>query len=156
MSSNVNTCQALVKPDCSKSGLQKSTGTKKSLDESPWYTFEDIQLQDVEEKVNSLGLLWSDIKKIQPDISKNIKFAVFEFAGVKFQAPVSSGKDYLAYVANVVVGKAMRLFPSIRHMIVCEEKYGFTPDDLKAETRAKRQKKIKYFNCSSETTRGYS
>lgn len=35
----------------------------------------------------------------------------------------------------------MRLFPSIRHMIVCEEKYGFTPDDLKAETRAKRQKK---------------
>jgi hypothetical protein len=31
ISSDMNTCQALVKPDCSKASLQKSTGIKKAL-----------------------------------------------------------------------------------------------------------------------------
>ena len=35
-------------------------------------------------------------------------------------------------------------FPSIEHIILCEEKYEFTPDDFKSATRDQRQRKGNY------------
>ena len=137
MSSNMNTCQALVKPDCSKGALQKSTGIKKALIKALWYTFDGLQLQETEAKLTDLGIICSDVNDVR---NENIKIAVFEFAGVKFHTPAASGNNYLNFVSTSVIGKTLRLFPRVEHMVICEEKYLLTPDDLKAETRAKRQK----------------
>lgn len=43
----MNTCQALVNPDSSKPTVQKSSGIKKILSRSLWYTFDNLKLEDV-------------------------------------------------------------------------------------------------------------
>ena len=141
LSSDMNTCQALVKPDCSKPGLQKSPGIKKALlkllslcftaeDSTP--TTENIALRE--------GLMLLDFKQIPKTLQDSIKYATVEFAGVKFKTKATSGDDYLVHIEKGTIGRILKDFPALERIIVCEEKYSFTPDDFQAATRLKRQK----------------
>ena len=58
---------------------------------------------------------------------------------MKFKAKVTSGQQYLKFIQNGVVTPLQRKLPNLDRMVICEEKYSFTPDDFKAATRAKRQ-----------------
>ncbi|VDI32965.1 Hypothetical predicted protein [Mytilus galloprovincialis] len=125
MSTNTNdgTVPAVVKPDCSKASLQKSTGIKKALKKviSHCIPYTDYSKLDV--LLANRGIVFLDINDVPQAIRQSITKATVEFAGVKFKTKATSGEEYLSHVTKVVI---------------CEEKYSFTPDDFKEATRVKQ------------------
>ncbi|CAG2244896.1 unnamed protein product [Mytilus edulis] len=113
ISSDMNTCQAVVKPDCSKASCK-----------------------------NQLRPSFLDINEVPQAIRQSITKATVEFAGVKFKTKATSGEEYLSHVTKGVIGRLLKPshFPNMNRIVICEEKYSFTPDDFKAATRVKRQK----------------
>lgn len=67
----------------------------------------------------------------------NTVFATMENAGVKFKTRAQTGQAYLKQL-EAMIRDILKKMPTIRCMAVIEEKYGYTPDDFKAQTRAKR------------------
>ena len=129
----MNACQAIMKPDSSKSATNKSAGIKKGLarvllscnnDNGPvtndtWTEFEKG------------GLILLDQVKF-PDVLRLIS----EFAGVKFKGQnISTRTAYVKFVDKCILTPILTNLP-----IICEEKYSFTPDDFKAATRKSRAK----------------
>ena len=53
----------------------------------------------------------------------------------------TTGDQYIQYINKGVINHLASSLSRIDHIVICEEKYQFTPDDLKANTRQKRQKK---------------
>ena len=70
-------------------------------------------------------------------ISKTTAVTV-EFAGVKFKTRAINGCKYLKYVENAIVKNTMLKLPHVKHIVLCEEKYSFTPDSFTAATIAQR------------------
>ena len=71
-------------------------------------------------------------------VSSTMRICSIEFAGFKFKTgKVKSGKEYLQSV-EMFLNRVISYAPIISKVIVCEEKYSFTPDDFKASTRMQR------------------
>ena len=164
LSSEMNACQALLKPDCSKPKVQKAKGvqsaltallavcTKQSEDillpkKRPNLSAEDFN------SFSQAGLYWSNTSKIPEAIAHSVRFVTLEFAGVKFKARVQTGLQYLRYVENGVLKDVKKQFPFVEQIVLCEEKYKFTPDDFKSATRDQRQRKGNY-TCISHLKTG--
>ena len=132
-SSDMNTCQSLVKPDCSKPTVQKSKNIKTAL-----RNLIDELCTTVTEKPT---LIYNNLKDIPQGMLKAVKAVTVEFAGVKFSTHAHSGEEYLSFVERSVIKKILSITPNTARITICEEKYSFTPDDFKSATRVKRQKK---------------
>ena len=79
-----------------------------------------------------------------------VKYATVEFAGTKFKANVTLGRDYLNFCNyTYCIQYIMRSFPNVKEIIVCEEKYSKTPDILKSQKGARR--KVQLLENKSET-----
>jgi hypothetical protein len=72
-------------------------------------------------------------------LAKSAKYAKLEFAGVKFSSFSETGKDYLRHIGKDIIGKIKHQLPLLRNIVICEEKYKFTPDDFKAAKRSQRK-----------------
>ena len=57
-----------------------------------------------------------------------------EFAGMNFKIHAISGLQYLKGVENGDIRKILHKLPKLKWMIICEEKYFYTPDISKAAT----------------------
>ena len=130
LSSEMNACQALVTPDCAKPKVQKSTGMKTAIEEMLNISADGAMKARVAPLLNQTSLPNS--------VGEKVKIATMEFAGVKFTSTFSSGKQYLAYVEHTVLQKFFKQIPNVEKVIICEEKYSYTPDDFKAATRSQR------------------
>ncbi|CAC5360069.1 unnamed protein product [Mytilus coruscus] len=86
-------------------------------------------------------LLMFDFKCVPSHISSNTKVAIVEFAGAKFKTFATTGESYIKYVTGGIINKLLRDLQNLQRIIICEEKYSFTPDVFKAATRQKRQTK---------------
>ena len=76
------------------------------------------------------------------NISTAVTTCAVEFAGVKFKVGnASTGKEYIQQV-EMILKRLIRQLPNIQKLIVCEEKYSFTPDEFKAGTRSQRTNKL--------------
>ncbi|XP_067660602.1 uncharacterized protein [Haliotis asinina] len=141
-SSEMNTCQAVVKPDCSKACVQKASGIRKGL-----LTVLQQCVPSSEDTIEAIltgkSLMWSNFKTIPMDVARTISVATVEFAGIKFKTTATSGHQYLLQIENGLIKPLQKQLPHLTRLIICEEKYRFTPDDFKAATRANRQKKVK-------------
>ena len=135
-SSKFNACQAIVHPDGSKPKVQKSTAVPKALEtlikqclkvDKSMYKFEDVVM--------------TRIDRIPTEVSQKVKFAIVEFAGIKFKAYAESGNGYLQFVKKAVFEFIYCQFPHTNNITICEEKYKFTPDILKSLTRSQRTAK---------------
>ncbi len=156
LTSDMNACQAVVKPDGSKGNVNKSQGMRKAVlalfsvcidseDNRP-VTVEKAKMKtlpEIENQLKTSGIVILGARHVAHNMSHSAKAAVIEFAGIKFKAGGVSGSDYIKYVESNIVNNYLKHFPNVAHMIICEEKYGFTPDDFKAETRSKRKKSAK-------------
>ena len=125
-----NNCQALVKPDSSKPKVMKSVGMRRALQT----VITDCKGED---NLISLG------QSLMPTtISNTATVCAVEFAGVKFKVGnVTTGKEYIQHV-EIILRRLLHQLPKIQKLIVCEEKYSFTPDELKAGTRSQRTSKV--------------
>ena len=128
LSSEMNLCQALVKPDCSKPKVAKASTIQRAISSHV------SKIAGLE----SDGLIKLNSKQVPPEIVSNVKSVTIEFAGVKFKSRAGSGEEYLENVQNGVLRKTLNTFKSASKVVVCEEKYRFTPDDFKAATRSQR------------------
>ncbi|CAC5385091.1 unnamed protein product [Mytilus coruscus] len=152
LSSTMNACQARVKPDCTKPKVLKAAGIQQALlglllkvVDNPDFQVDNISLDTVKEadyeKLSAAKLAWIRQKKSPPtEIMQSVKVATIEFAGVKFKCKVPSGTEYLNFVEKAVLKPTLGMLPKLKRLVVCEEKYSYTPDDLKAATREQRQK----------------
>ncbi|CAC5425801.1 unnamed protein product [Mytilus coruscus] len=133
----MNACQAILKPDCSKPKVLKSTGIQKAIIQ---LTAKSLCMLDghLQEEIHDNGVIKIAENVLPDSMRSEVKLATVEFAGVKFKAKVFSGDDYLDFVKNYVIQKTINQMPNISRMVICEEKYHFTPDDFKAATRAQR------------------
>ncbi|VDI42653.1 Hypothetical predicted protein [Mytilus galloprovincialis] len=137
ISSEMNACQAILKPDCSKPKVLKSTGIQKAIIQ---LTAKSLCMLDghLQEEIQDNGIIKIAENVLPDSIRSEVKLATVEFAGVKFKAKVFSGDDYLDFVKNYAIQKTINQMPNISRMVICEEKYHFTPDDFKTATRAQR------------------
>jgi len=142
ISSHMNLCQAIVKPDCSKPKVQKAQGIQKAivhiLIQSYATNTGDTVLDEESGKVQleneETVVLGSNT--IPSILAKSAKYATLEFAGVKCSSFSETGKDYLRHIGKGIIGKIKYQLPLLRNIVICEEKYKFTPDDFKATTRS--------------------
>ena len=126
-----NNCQALVKPDSSKPKVMKSVGMRRALKTM-------ISECKGEDNLICLGRL-----HIPATISTDVAICAVEFAGVKFKVGnVSTGREYIQQV-EMILNRLLHQMPNIQKLIVCEEKYSFTPDEFKAGTHSQRTNKVK-------------
>jgi len=161
-SSEHNTCQAILHPDGSKPDTNKASGIKNAL---IWVITEDhIQgsLKTARDRANatqaaleSLNLVYCDTPQVPRTISSATATVVVDFSGVKFKTFVVSGDQYVTHVQDHVIHDLMRTYSNLDRIVLVEEKYSFTPNDLKAATRLKRQKDsegaIAHLKDASET-----
>ncbi|KAH3891472.1 hypothetical protein DPMN_015574 [Dreissena polymorpha] len=143
LSSEMNACQAIVKPDCTKPKVLKSSGMKNALVK----TVHEAISNTNEENNNILeehNLIFLSKRSIPKPVMETASHATIEFAGVKFKTNASSGQQYLKYIENGVIKKTQLQLPNVQELAICEEKYQFTPDDFKAATRSQRVSKKAY------------
>ncbi|KAH3802094.1 hypothetical protein DPMN_155763 [Dreissena polymorpha] len=77
---------------------------------------------------------------IPKHVSQYMKICTVEFAGVKSKlGNVKSGKEYIQVVESML-RKYLKHAENVSKMVIFEETYSFTPDDLKASTRQQRHK----------------
>lgn len=138
LSSKMNTCQAVVNPDGSKPAVQKASGISKALGNllSKIVPSEEVSKRDWREFMH-IG-----VENIPENIALAVQFVTIEFVGIKFKAYVQSGDDYLHFVQRKVFSRIVKVFPQVKHVVVCEEKYMFTPDIFKFQARMKRTSKV--------------
>ena len=78
---------------------------------------------------------------IPQNVSAECTVSVLEFAGVKFKlGNIQSGKEYIDHCERIIKG-LYKKFPRLDTVVICEEKYHFTPDDFKVITREQRTSK---------------
>jgi hypothetical protein len=78
---------------------------------------------------------------VPPEVQAQTTVATLEFAGVKYKTLAPSGTAYIKHVENAILLKTVNQFPSTHTIVICEEKYSFTPDILKHATRQQRHVK---------------
>ena len=157
----MNTCQAIVKPDGSKPDSAKSSGIWDALlfalcqgvhqDSTKRRTMTELKTQR-SAKLKQSGLVYLQAKQFPAlAVSKGTVLLV-EFAGVKFGDFSKSGKQYLEHIETIIYSMLTE-FPEVKHVVICEEKYTFTPDTFKALTHEKRQKddKLDVFHLKAES-----
>ncbi|CAG2190102.1 unnamed protein product [Mytilus edulis] len=121
------------KPDGSKNATNKSPGVKKAL----------LNLIKTCQVAKSLHTSSSgdsdedqrvllDFKMLPAHIRNNANLSIVEFAGTKFKVFASSGQQYVRFVSNAIIKKLVSSLPNLKRIVICEEKYSFTPDDFKA------------------------
>ena len=91
-----------------------------------------------------------DFKMLPAHIRNNANLSIVEFAGTKFKVFASSGQQYVQFVSNAIIKKLVSSLPNLKRIVICEEKYSFTPDDFKASTRLQREKKITIAHLKEE------
>jgi hypothetical protein len=140
LSSHMNACQAIVKPDCSKAKVQKSRGMKTALLNElvkcyrKVYATDDISDEDIRKMLSKENVLIYGLKSIPSSIAQNCTAMCVESAGIKFNANAKSGRDYIASYEQGVIAKALQDFPNTKYVALCGEKYSFTPNILKGAT----------------------
>jgi hypothetical protein len=78
----------------------------------------------------------------------SVTFATLEFAGFKFSSHAHTGREYLHHIEQNILKEKHQL-SCLKYLVICEEKYKFTPDDFKAATRALSCESILCINMSS-------
>ena len=151
LTSEMNACQALVKPDCSKPKVTKSSTMADALKvclltclDKPFTT-----TSDMDKALKDKKLIISSSKKqilLEDDVSMSIKEVIIEFAGVKFKTKAISGSEYLKYIQETYLEKTIQQFPQVNNITIVEEKYSFTPDKFKGPTRQQREQKSSSIN----------
>ena len=132
-SSDNNACQALLKPDSSKPKVAKALGIQRALSRLITSCTSPTSLHQY------IGL---NLPCVPKHILNCMTLCTVEFAGLKFKVgSIKSGHDYMNLVEHVLNGFLKHSNAST--MVVCEEKYSFTPDDFKASTREQRKVKTK-------------
>ena len=147
--SNWNLCQTIVdlcgqKLDTAKhNGIQTALLTtlfsQTSQSETPL-----IPMKTKYEKLKAYQerqLIFSKVKlkDLPAEMRDKVKVVTVEFAGLKFKYMKKDGIGFVDFTAKSLVSPILRAFKSCRRVVLCEEKYSFTPDALKAATRKKRK-----------------
>ena len=139
-----NAAQALLKPDLSKPKVYKSISMPRAI-------LAQINncIKEMRHAGNDLGniqvqhCLLLGTHEIPKAFASNVSFATMEFAGVKFKTGhCTSGRQYLDF-AESIIRTALKQFPKVSKLVICEEKYTHTPDDFKCFTRLQRQSNTK-------------
>jgi hypothetical protein len=146
LSSDMNACQALVKPDCSKPSLTKSLTMADALKDVICSCLGECpkSVAKQNEMLREKKLVICGSSKIHPlpaEMAQTVKSASLEFAGVLFKTVAISGLDYLKSVEMDILEPVLAHMRKLTHLVICEEKYRFTPDTFKAATRHQRSVK---------------
>ena len=144
LTSKANACQALLKPDLSKPKVYKALGMSGAISDQVANCIKVLKQKgsDTGGKQADQYMLLGTLE-IPQSFTNNVTFATMEFAGIKFKTGhCTSGQQYLQYTESVI-RKALKQFPQVSKLIICEEKYSHTPDDFKCATRLQRQSSTK-------------
>ena len=160
LSSNMNACQALVKPDCSKPQVNKASTIKTAFVSLVSECVQNETKPDkTEELLASEGLAYLDEDKTHrhSKLLSSCQVAVIEMSGLKFKTTAKSGNEYMKQIQEYLIDRNFRIFPCLENIILIEEKYTFTPDHFKAatkqqrnDTKKKSNKKIGHLKEQSE------
>ena len=145
----MNTCQAIVKPDCSKPKVQKASGIQKALMQllvqflTTGMDNTDDDLNGGKMTLENHNMVILSSSNMPLNMQGSVTFATLEFAGFKCSSHAHTGREYLHHIEQNIL-KAKHQLPCLKYLVVCEEKYKFTPDDFKAATRAQRKVTTSY------------
>ncbi|CAC5361527.1 unnamed protein product [Mytilus coruscus] len=146
LSSEMNACQAFMNSDCSKPKVQKSTGIQKALLDEIKHSLFIINKTSSEHNADLKDFLLLGQTAVPSSLFSAATHATVEFAGVKFKTRSVDGKLYLEYVEKSIINKILNIAPSLQRLVVCDEKYTFTPETLKLQQDPKdrRNKPIQF------------
>jgi hypothetical protein len=135
LSSRRNTCQAIMKPDCSKTDTRKAEGMRKAILD----ILVDSGMEQTK-KAEELNLVYLNQKTIAQAIRTKASVVTIEFAGVKFKVTGNSWGSYMDFVHSYI-NRMLQQLLNVRSLYIVEEKYSFTPDEMKGATRQNREQK---------------
>ena len=145
LSSEMNACQALVKADCSKPRISKASTISEAIKVTlcSCIGIHTKSLSHRDKLLKEHNLIFSCTSKWEPlpdHIAKAVKVCSIEFAGVVFKTKAITGLDYIKSV-NQDLETTLSHMPGLTNVVICEEKYRFTPDTFKSHTRKQRSGK---------------
>jgi hypothetical protein len=115
----------------------KSIGMQRALRTILTSSLKRLQLPSSD--LNMDDLMTFNLSRIPQSITSSMTVCTIEFAGMKFKAGhVKSGREYISHVQTYLNG-LLQHAPLISKVVICEEKYSFTPDEMKASTREQRK-----------------
>ena len=79
------------------------------------------------------------LSHVPEHISHGLKFVALEFARVKYKVEADNGPLFLMKIESIGIMLILSQFSNINTLVICEEKYSFTPDMFKGPTRQNRQ-----------------
>ena len=112
----MNLCQALVKPDCTKPKVAKSSGMAVAIRDLLLH-FPEKKHSDDERKLNNM--IWTGLTSIPNDFAESITFATVEFAGVKFKSQAVSGSQYLKQIENGLIKFILHQMSNVKRLVIC-------------------------------------
>ena len=143
LSSEMNACQALVKPDCTKPKVNKALSIMEALkyclcDCLAAGSSKTAAKDKILKEHNLIFLRSNKHHPLPSSISSTVKVVTIEFAGVRFKSKAITGLDYIKSVESDYIQNIISILPRVDQIVVVEEKYSFTPDTFKAATRDQR------------------
>ena len=134
----MNTCQAIVSHDCRKLKVSKSLQVPRAIVETLSICLgkELCSFEEQMRLLTSMNLVLTKVESLPDIITHPVKVIPIEFAGVKFHT--NSPSHYIKYAQDTVLNSLLWKFPRVKRLIICEEKYHYTPDVFKGPTRAQR------------------
>ncbi|XP_045182551.2 uncharacterized protein LOC123541205 [Mercenaria mercenaria] len=137
LSSENNCCQSLVKPDCSKPKVMKALSIRNALNDLVQSCIQKTSVQEIKKTTDQYIML--NQSNIPQNTLSSMQLCTIEYAGQKFKlGNLKTGKEYLLKVESTLKG-LIRKSDSCSTIVICEEKYMFTPDDFKAGTHQQRR-----------------
>ena len=131
-SSENNACQALLNADSKKPKVMKSLGIPRALKSL-------VQTCGKGECLDKYIAL--NLPQLPKNVTSSVKLCTIEFAGTKFKmGNAKSGQEYLENIQKML-NTLINRSNNISNIVICEEKYSYTPDDFKAGTREQRKRK---------------
>jgi len=143
LSSEMNACQALVKPDCTKPKVNKALSMAEAIKNCLCSCLSECpsKASAKNKMLQELNLVRYRCNRNNPlpeNIATTVKIVTIEFAGVRFKSKAITGLEYIKSVENDYIQGTINQMPCVQQIVIVEEKYGYTPDSFKAATRDQR------------------
>ena len=159
--SSQNACQALVDPSCSKYKVMKSVTVPNAIIAATGVavkgTAEHCGVDEIEENIGTFSLkemprmiklchenelIMLKQKYLPQNIAKKVKAVTVENAGVHYKSGknIAKGSEFIRQFEDKWITETLTIAPATQQIVICEEKYHFTPDLFKDATRSQRKK----------------
>ena len=94
----------------------------------------------LKKKLSQKGLVLRNQTDLPVSVASAVVAVTTENAGIPYKTTANTPDDYIRQSEKACIKSPLSKFPNVKVIEISEEKYSFTPDQFKADTRNQRKK----------------